>query len=227
MVNVDRLYNRMREITAEEFGMSADMFSESTVMREAPVSFDDLMMVELMFTIEEEFANCNFEFDNNKFLECKSFGDVLRLTLTYVEGKESALEADYKAQDANKAAYEKDDDGGTWLSDGVKPLPKRKPRVPRKPISKPRGVRERQVTVEEMVVGKSDPIRKVPSHESTNKKETKERHGRYHRREANGIKAEGEGVVQEDGSGRPVVGRDCRNESELATGRDEQHSLEN
>ena len=226
MIDTERLFNRLREIAEEEFGLQKGLLGEETVVRDAPVSFDALMMVELMFAIEEEFANCDFEFDNAKFSKCITFGDIVRLTQAYVEGKESELESDYEAQDANKAACEQDGDCGSWLSEGTEPIRKHKQRS-RKVASREKPlVREAREHDREMAVGIANPIRKVQRSEEYVGNGANERHGRYHRRESNVGKAEVDGVVRANGCCRPSLGRESRREGSLETRRNEQHPME-
>lgn len=186
----------------EEFSVPKEEFSEDAAMRDAPLSFDDLMMVELMFTIEEEFANCKIDFDRNKFCDCVTFGEVVSLTQIYLEGKERELEADYREQDASIAAYEKDKELGTWLADDFHAIPRSveaKPPCARRTVKSEVGERARKPR--RSTATADSPIRKLkaeknerPSSEIIgNKKETdtKERHGRYRRRKKNGDEESG------------------------------------
>lgn len=211
MVDTERLFNRIRDMAEEEFSLPKELFREDTVLRDAPLSFDDLMMVELMFTVEEEFANCNLDIDDRKFLACKTFGDVTRLVQTYMDGKERELETDYKEQDESIAAYEQDKELGTWLADDFtrrhderKPTrkPPRAPRTPRTARSADVCERERKprkAATEEFAIRKLNKAQKATASDKKNVKgtetETKERHGRYRRRKENGNSEIGEGKV--------------------------------
>lgn len=202
MVDYERLFNRIREMAEEEFSVPKEDFHEVAVMRDAPLSFDDLMMVELMFTIEEEFANCKIDFDRDRFCNCVTFGDIVRFTQTHLEGKESELEADYREQDASIAAYEKDKELGTWLADdfhvrprAVASKPTRQTRTAKSEVAESvRKPRRRTATAESHIRKLKSEKNGRPSGENTgNKKEnnTKERHGRYRRRKENGNEESG------------------------------------
>lgn len=207
MVDYERLFNRIREMAEEEFSVPKEDFHEVAVMRDAPLSFDDLMMVELMFTIEEEFANCKIDFDRDRFCNCVTFGDIVRFTQTYIEGKESELEADYREQDASIAAYEKDKELGTWLADDYRCKPHRA----RRRTDKKQDGAGRERKPRNGATAKS-PIRKLNKAKNTKKKcndddntnsDTKAngRHGRYRRRKENRLEGRGNGGVQSNGNG--------------------------
>lgn len=198
MVDTERLFNRVRDIAEEEFSIPKEDFSEGAVMRHAPLSFDDLMMVELMFTIEEEFANCKIDIDGKGFCKCVTFGDVVRFTQTYLEGKERELEEDYKAQDASIAAYEKDKELGSWLADDFhrradteKPYgAKRTARARRTDAEVSARKPRKTAAVGEVPIRKLKTVRKAKAPqkdtETKTSKDTRERHGRYRRRKENG-----------------------------------------
>ena len=190
----------------EEFSVPKEEFSEDAAMRDAPLSFDDLMMVELMFTIEEEFANCKIDFDRNKFCDCVTFGEVVRLTQIYLEGKENELEADYREHDESIEAYENDKELGTWFADDYSCKPRRARRMTGK---KPDCARRERKT-RKSATAKS-PIRKLNKAKNTGKKrndnntnadsKANERHGRYRRRKETRLEWRGDGGVQSDGNG--------------------------
>ena len=211
-MNKERMYNRIAEIAAEEFEMPKEVFSDESEMYKEPIGFDALMMVELMFTIEEEFPSCNIEFDNDKFVQCKTFGEIVRFFMSYVKDKEKQLEHDLKLQDDFIEQCKKHKEEDTWLFEGVynKPRPKRKVARVSKSLRKPSKV---DVSVNEMM--------QAPIHENRNNSvfDVQKRHGRYHRRERNNNDTESStDVVQGKRSSRPALGSDNKRESIVATG---------
>lgn len=220
MVN-QRLYGRLRLLAEEEFGIPSEQFSLDAKLAEEPLSFDPLMVVELMFTIEEEFREADIEFDDKRFKECKTFGDVVNITEEALTGKDEKTAEAFKRQVAERR--EDGEDIAKWVEgedveETVSKPRQRATHQKRKPRCAVKKTEEKVVVAEK----KQDPIRK-------NQVQTRGRHGRYFRRESTVAlpdKEGGKGSVQLKEDTRPDVGSEGRQGSEVATRDDERHQME-
>lgn len=191
-----RLYERLTLLAEEEFDIPKERFLRDAKLSENPLSFDELMVVELMFTIEEEFRETGIEFEDSEFKKCVTFGDVADITERMLQGKEHETELAYERQ-----MKEREEDGEDVSAFSRKETPKEAPK---------RQQRTRQ-HVEKIEV----PIRKLQQ-----QKTVRGRHGRHSRREGicNDIEKHGEEAIRGNGRSRPRVGsEDCKGSREVAT----------
>ena len=93
-----RLFDRLTLLAEEEFDIPKERFLRDAKLSEKPLSFDELMVVELMFTIEEEFRETGIEFNDIEFKKCVTFGDVADITERMLQGKEQETELAYERQ---------------------------------------------------------------------------------------------------------------------------------
>lgn len=217
----DKLFSRLRLMAEEEFSIPKESFTYDAVMSEEPLKFDALMMVELMFTIEEEFREAEIEFNDLKFRECKTFGEVVEMTLEELKGKDGQMKESFERQ-VKEREVEGCDVTDWNKTERIKRAVHAVKAKPSKRIVQPKrdgGATDSPKRTEE-------PIRK----QSTEKRE---RHGRYFRREQNktcetaNVKGGGKVAVREDKADRPPMGGRRGRHGQVETGRDERHSVEN
>lgn len=199
-----RLYERLTLLAEEEFDIPKERFLRNAVLEDEPLSFDELMKVELMFTIEEEFRETGLAFNDEDFRKCVTFGDVADLTERMLQGKETEVALAMERQVEERKEYG-EDVGKFGKTEKPKEAPKRQ--------QKPRKTVER----------KEEPIRK---HQQP--KAARGRHGRHSRRDNGKDDSEkrGDEAVRGNGRSRPRVGReDGKGSSEVATPVNERHEV--